>query len=179
MEEEIWKDIDGFSGYYQISNFGRVKSRDRFLIRKDGKRLPISETILKPMINRFGYYKVRLYGQSFTRTKYIHVLVAEAFLEKPKDGVYLVCHNDGDKLNNHVDNLRYGTKADNYKDMVKHGVAYLGEATKSNKLTETQIKEIRLNPNHLTQNELATLYNVSQQQISRIIRKENWKWMEE
>jgi hypothetical protein len=92
MKKEIWKDIPGYVGLYQVSNWGNVKSLKR------GK-----EHILKPVIHMKGYYRVRFNFKNYS----IHQLVAMAFLNHKPDGTMklVVNHIDGDKLNNYVDNL--------------------------------------------------------------------------
>ena len=98
--EEIWKDIDGYEGLYQVSNLGRVKS---FNYNRTGK-----EMNLKPVntCNGFGYLYVNLNKNGKTRLFYIHRLVAKAFLENP-DHKSDVNHKDENKTNNCVENLEW------------------------------------------------------------------------
>lgn len=95
--EEIWKDIEGYNGKYQVSNLGRVKS------------LKGSEKILKPRVSNTGYKYVNLCIQGKSKTLKIHRLVAQAFLPNP-EGLPQVNHKDEDKLNNNVDNLEWCTR---------------------------------------------------------------------
>ena len=101
---EIWKDIDGYEGLYQVSNLGNVKSLN---YRHTGK-----ERILKPGNNGLGYLQVNLCKNRKTRHFTIHRLVAKAFLENP-DNKSDVNHKDEDKTNNCVDNLEWMTRKDN------------------------------------------------------------------
>ena len=101
---EIWKDIDGYEGLYQVSNLGRVKSLN---YRRTGK-----EQNLKPRNNVLGYLKVILCKNGKTKPFTIHRLVAKAFLENP-DNKSDVNHKDEDKTNNCVDNLEWMTRKDN------------------------------------------------------------------
>ena len=98
---EIWRDIDGYKGLYQISNKGRVKSL------KWGK-----ERILRPGIDTWGYYFVILYNDSVSKPFKLHRLVAQAFIpnlyNKPQ-----VNHKDENKLNNCVYNLEWVTANEN------------------------------------------------------------------
>ena len=112
-KEEIWKDIKGFEGLYQVSNMGRVKSLERVTIRKDGKKLPVEERILKPETERTGYLRVQLYDSSGkTKRIKVHRLVCEAFHENPKKKP-CVNHIDENKANNAASNLEWCTVAEN------------------------------------------------------------------
>ena len=99
--DEIWRDIEGYKGLYQISNKGHVKSL------KWGK-----ERILRPMINTSGYYCIILCNDSVKKAFQLHRLVAQAFIpnlyNKPQ-----VNHLDENKLNNCVDNLEWATAKEN------------------------------------------------------------------
>lgn len=106
--EEIWKDVRGFEGLYQISNFGRVRSLDR--IDSMG-RLHLGQ-ILKITDNSHGYKKVTLCKNSVHTNKYIHRLVAEAFISNPNN-LSEVNHKDEDKSNNSIDNLEWVSHRDN------------------------------------------------------------------
>ena len=92
---EVWKDIEGYEGLYQVSNWGRVKSL------KFGK-----ERILKPEKNRNGYLVVNLYKNGKRKHFKIHRLVAEAFVSNP-DNLPCVNHADEDKTNNFYGNLEF------------------------------------------------------------------------
>ena len=111
MEKEVWKDIDGFEGFYQVSSFGRVKSKQRTIIRKDGKPLNLNERILKPGTAR-GYLVVALHDGSNRKDISVHRLVASAFVPNP-NCKNQVNHKDEDKTNNHYLNLEWVTQREN------------------------------------------------------------------
>lgn len=101
MNKEIWKDISGYEGLYQVSNLGRVKSL--------GNRSNHKKPMIKSLQNRNGYYSITLYKNSKTKTTGVHRLVAEAFIPNP-DNLPEVNHKDENKLNNRVDNLEWCNK---------------------------------------------------------------------
>lgn len=110
---EIWKDIKGYEGLYQISNLGRIKSLKREVDCGKGERI-LEERVLKNMINIHGYYYIHLRKEKRKHAKTIHRLVAEAFIDN-KANLPVVNHIDGNKLNNSVQNLEWCTYSENSK----------------------------------------------------------------
>jgi len=107
---EIWKDIIGYKGFYQISNLGQIKSLDK--ISSIGRK--VKGKILKLQINSSGYYSISLCKDNKVSTKMIHQLVAIAFLKHNPNGLNLVVnHIDFNKLNNSVSNLEIITNREN------------------------------------------------------------------
>lgn len=101
---EVWKDIDGFVGLYQISNHGRIKS-----FRESTKFYGQTEHLLSPTVTPNGYETVTLYTGPSGRHKFlVHRLVAQAFIPNPNH-YEAVNHKDENKRNNHVDNLEWCT----------------------------------------------------------------------
>lgn len=120
---ELWKNIEGYEGKYQISNNGNVKS---LIDNKGNKR----ELIRKPRIAKNGYYYVNLFIGSKAKSKKIHRLVAEHFIDNP-DNKPCVNHIDGNKLNNNVDNLEWCTFSENSKHAVEHGLMIMPKGVKN------------------------------------------------
>ena len=154
MTEEIWRDISGYEGHYQVSNFGRVKS-----FHKGGR-------ILKPGLV-LGYLKVSLNSGGKVAQRKVHRLVAEAFIPNP-NGKPEVNHIDGNPRNNHVDNLEWCTQLENIRHAYATGLIPQGEDRKQAKLTNAQVVYIRENPDGLTNMELATKFAVCHQLISQV-----------
>ena len=112
MKGEIWKDVVGFEDKYQISNYGRLKSKKRIVPTWNGHKT-IEEKILKVGITN-GYYKHTYLGL-------IHRLVARAFIPT-NDYSLIVNHIDGNKLNNNVNNLEWCTPKQNVEHAVRTGL---------------------------------------------------------
>ena len=106
---EIWKDIKGYEGLYQVSNLGNVKSLPRLLIYSDGQRHYYKEKILRCIKKPSGYCFVNLYKDNVSKHKHIHRLVAEAFIPNP-DNLPVINHKDKNPLNNRADNLEWCTQ---------------------------------------------------------------------
>ena len=110
---EMWKDIKGYEGLYQISNLGRVKSLPRNITHSYNTidnyyEQGFQGRFLKPNKKENGYLEFSLYKNKQRKHKYIHRLVAEAFIPNP-DNLPQVNHTDEDKENNCVNNLEWCT----------------------------------------------------------------------
>ena len=99
--EEIWKDIVGYEGLYQVSNCGRVKSLSRYMNNKNGGKSLLKERILKSAYTKKGYLRVGLCKYSKTKPFSVHRLVAQAFIPNPNN-LPQVNHKDENKENNFV-----------------------------------------------------------------------------
>lgn len=117
---EIWKDIKGYEGLYQVSNLGRIKSLKRKCKSKHEKRT-VKEKIRKLAINRQGYYTVVLSKKGNNTSFRVNRLVAETFISNKKTKVY-VNHINCDKLDNNVDNLEWCTARENIQHAVKNNL---------------------------------------------------------
>ena len=104
--EEIWKDIPGYEGRYQISNFGRVKSFLHVGVRNTVKRIDENSHFIKSVHDAYGYCQVRLRKNDNGTTRKVHRLVADAFIPNP-NGLKEINHKDENKDNNRVDNLEW------------------------------------------------------------------------
>ena len=105
MQNEIWKDISEFSGYYQVSNCGRVRRIADYSNQSKSWKLK-EPKILKPRLHSNGYLRVMLSINGKHYDRYIHRLEAKEFLDNPND-YNEINHIDGDKTNNQLKNIEW------------------------------------------------------------------------
>ena len=125
--KEIFKNVPGYEGIYQVSNLGNVKSLSREIV--NGKSIYISkDKILKSGFDKDGYCLVVLYKNKKRETKRIHQLVAMAFLGHKPNGVEnIVDHIDNKKNNNNLNNLQIiSNRLNNSKDKKNATSKYIG-----------------------------------------------------
>ena len=134
---EIWKDVPGYVGLYQISNYGRVKSvfRNEICGNMNRKR---NEKILKPSLRK-RYYFVSLSKNGIKYNAVIHRLVAAAFIPNPENKP-CIDHIDGNRANNHADNLRWVTVKENQNNPITKS-KWIGK--KANPHHEKAVEQIK------------------------------------
>jgi hypothetical protein len=158
---EEWRPVEGYE-HYQVSNLGRIRS---------------ARGILKSSIHASGYTRVGLFKDGVQKKKFLHVLVAAAFLG-PKPKGMQVCHSPGSKRSDcELSKLRYGTCAENVADRWIDGTMqpYLGEGNPASKLTADNVQEIRKLRGVVFQHDLAKRFGVSRHLISAVHRKLVWR----
>lgn len=128
MEQEIWKDVLGYEGFYQISNMGSIRSLDRVSIGKNGVKYIRKGRVLKFGMTKFGYYIVVLHKNLNQRTFTVHKLMAINFLNHiPCGHKEVVNHKDFDRLNNKISNLEITSQRENTnKKHIKSSSKFVG-----------------------------------------------------
>lgn len=122
MEEEIWKDIEGYEGLYQVSNMGRVKSLSRKIKRKGNYLYESKDHILRFGQIKANWYKyVVLSNNKIKKTISVHRLVAIAFIPNPENK-RTVNHKDGNKENNYMSNLEWATDSEQTIHAISNGL---------------------------------------------------------
>ena len=169
---EIWKPIQGYEEYYEVSSEGNVRSKDR--IRANG--IPIKGKQLKPNVLKDGYAQVTLVVNGKPKCMKIHRLVAIAFIENPENKPQ-VNHKNGIRNDNRVENLEWVTISENHRHAFavlgkKAAKYWLGKPSVNRKLTKEQIESIISDSR--SQIVIAKDYGVCQQTISNIKQKKHY-----
>ena len=110
--EEQWRDVPGYEGIYEVSSFGKVRTKEGKITESNHHGLRLWKSRILKQKNSKGYKKVSLYKNKRRRDLYVHRLVAMAFLRKPR-GKDLVNHIDGRTTNNRADNLEWCNHKEN------------------------------------------------------------------
>ena len=119
--KEQWRDVVGYSGYYEVSNLGRVRSVDRIITSTGRSSQTLKGRILKTYLRgTYGYASVNMSKDGVVQCLYVHRLVAEAFIG-PCPQNYQVRHGSKGKNNNSVTNLCYGTPSEDGLDKRRDG----------------------------------------------------------
>jgi hypothetical protein len=154
-----WAPIHGFESLYEISFSGQVRSTKGYS--------------LSPWRNRNGYWMISLSGRGRRTHRYIHRLMLESFIGPAPSRRHTACHNDGDKSNNHLSNLRWDTRLANHLDKKRHGTFQAGENHGMAKLSEADVAAIRASSTPGV--ELAARFGVTPTTISHIRRGRTWR----
>src|SRR5690625_4481364 len=172
--KEIWRDIPGHSGYYQVSDLGKVRSFKKRGAAKGKLKVPF---LLKPSKNNKGYLRVRLWANHKYERHFIHRLVAMIFIPIP-EGKHVVNHKNRNREDNKVSKLEWCTYHENVRHAVQTGLMteQIGSGNHASRLTESDVIMIRrlYKTTNLSQKEVADKFGVSQMSVSKIIRRETW-----
>lgn len=162
MSEEQWRQIVDWPAY-EVSSLGRVRRGDR---------------VKAHYLDRKGYRKVKLWSGPESKAFLVHRLVATCFIGPIPEG-HVCRHLSGDKSDNTVGNLAYGTPSQNEADKKSHGTDGTGERHPAAKLTAAQVIEIRSTFKPYCRNfggvALARKHGVSQPIISAIVCRRIWR----
>lgn len=115
--KEIWKDIEGYEGYYQVSNKARVRSLDREVRHSVNSTQTVKGMILKQQVNVDGYMVISLWKKSKLKGLRVHRLMAQAFIPNPHNKLE-INHKNGVKDDNRMENLEWSTSTENNRHRV-------------------------------------------------------------
>lgn len=173
MNEEIWKDIIGYEGYYQVSNLGNVRSLDRIVSfqwrGREQSRLWKGQP-LKLKLNEYGYFCAHIRKGQEDKQDYVtvHILVARAFVENTENKP-TVNHKDGVKTNNNFENLEWATQKEQIDHAIEKGLVKLRGNTIYSKEFKQEVKDYFDN-NKISIKKLGKLFGISERTAGRISR---------
>jgi hypothetical protein len=167
---EIWKDIIGYEGLYQVSNKGRIKS-----FPKKGHK---EDLILSLILTDKGYYRVGIRKDKNKIMFHVHRLVGAAFIPNPENKPE-INHIDGNPLNNCVENLEWCTRSENSIHSYKTGlqISQKGEQHGRSKLKDWEVKQIReiYSCGGIKMKDIGLKFGISRQSVYRIVNNKGWK----
>lgn len=170
--EEVWKPVTGYEGYYEVSDQGRVRSVDRTTTTALGHKRFYRGTAMATTVKN-GYPYITLYRSGKQRSFFVHRLVLIAFRGEAPDGME-ACHNDGDRSNPRIGNLRWDTRKNNHADKLEHGTVQHGEKNGFSRLTDDDVRKIRILVGLCTRAELAQAFGVAKATIEHVVRGKSW-----
>jgi hypothetical protein len=158
--------IEGYNSLYVIYENGEIYNM------RTGKKV-------KPYTNNVGYYRVGFYKDGKRIQKYLHRLLAEAFIPNLENKEF-INHIDGNPANNDLSNLEWCTRSENTLHAYKLGLNYTtpmyGEQNRNSILNNNIVLDIRKKYNSgIKQTEIAKNYNISRQIVNGIVKNKTWK----
>ena len=172
---EVWKDIVGYEGLYQVSSFGRVKSLDKLIKGKSGSLVPRKEKALRLDIDVDGYLIATLTKDNNSKKYKVHRLVAMNFIPNSFKKSQ-VNHIDNVRNNNKVSNLKWGTPSENSKHMRMCDRQAKGDKIGNSKLNEEKVTKIRdLISKKIPYKAIAKKFSVYPGTIQKIRSRTTWK----
>lgn len=171
---ESWKPVPKYSEFYEVSDHGRVRSLSRTL--RDGRSH--EGKVLEPWVGDTGYLEVCLSVHGERHTFRVHRLVVRAFVGPIPDGKE-VNHRDGNKLNNHVQNLEIVTVAENVEHARQNGLSddpprKIGTENGKAKLTPEKVRQIRALEGVIPYRVIGERFGVSKYTVCDVIQKRTW-----
>lgn len=170
IEYEIWKDINvingvDYTGYYRVSNFGRVKSLERTVKRRNGSLRTVKERIMVQTVFNKEYLKVGLSKYGKVKNMPVHRLVAIAFIPNPLNKPQ-INHIDSNPSNNHVNNLEWVTPKENMRHAIEFG-------NMNGILKKDTADVIKLYKNGRSAQQISKIYKVGAKTITGVLKRNN------
>ncbi len=167
--DEVWRPVVGFESRYEVSSLGRVRS----LYSSRGPRK--TPRVRKEWVGTSGYPLITFSVGGVFSTHLIHRLVLSAFEGRCPEG-YEACHRDDVKTNNCLENLYWGSKADQISDARRNRTLRCGSRINTAKITEDIVRDIRERfANGETQASIRKHYGISRMIVHQVVRRKTWK----
>ena len=174
MPHEEWLPVVGYEGLYEVSSLGNIRSLDRYCLGRDGRSELHRGKVLSACPGKRGYVVVALRGYGHIRRRSAHSIVAEAFLGRRPKGCD-VLHLNGIRTDNRVENLRYGSRAENLHQTYEYG----GKAGPG-KLSTDDVQSIRkMLRQGASPRAIADEYGVNNAAVYHIRNKTTFGWLRE
>jgi hypothetical protein len=169
---EQWRSIAGFYGFYEVSDLGRVRSLDRIVPRGNHTKT-IRGVVLRPGPMR-GYLFVNIARDGEVKNRKIHHLVLETFIGPCPEG-HECRHHNGNRADNRLENLSWGTPMQNNEDKTRHGSHPVGERNGSAKLNVEKVLAIRSAvASGRTYKDVASEFGINHHYVGRIVKGTSW-----
>ncbi len=165
---EVWKNVDGYVGVYQVSSFGRVRSLDRMRFGRGGALVPLYGKIMKQKTSKYGYKVIHLRRDEKVSHPSIHRLVAIAFIPVV-EGKETVNHKDGNKENNNVANLEWATNSEQMTHAVNSGLVEIRGTPKFSKEFKQKVHDY-YHSNQISVSNLADMFGISNRTAGRVVK---------
>ena len=170
---ERWQKLVVGDGAYEVSDLGRIRGVSRLDTR--GRRRAGKLLTNARMNGR--YMRVRLRARGCTEDLFVHRLVLEAFVGPRPSGMQ-ACHNDGDRRNNSLANLRWDTARNNSRDKIRHGTIARGERNGFARLTESRVHCMRsLVALGVGPKVLSEAFGICTNHVRSVVRRQLWAWL--
>jgi len=179
MSKVIWKKVSGFGGLYRVSNTGVVKKIPYLRGNRWGGLTQVKENILKEKLDEDGYKRVCLINGKERKDFFVHRLVAQTFIDNPKNKP-CVNHIDSVRDNNNLSNLEWVT----HKENVWHGINFghdtrKGEGNGNSKLKELRVFRIKRlikgNPEKYTRKYISKTFGINIGTVNNIAKNRTWR----
>ncbi len=170
MAREVWTDIPGYEGLYQLSNLDKVRSLTRRIHDSLGHKYTLKGKEKKLSLSNGRYLVVLLHKKGKAKTLGLHVLKLLTYVGPCPEGME-ACHNDGNCLNNNLGNLRWDTPTSNQRDRRKHGTSCKGFVGHTYKLRGKSEEIVEQFLAGATTADLAKKYSVTSISIGYYIKK--------
>ena len=170
--EAEWLPVPGFSAY-EVSTAGQVRSHYRYWHR--GCRIVRRTRLLSPKVGKHGYQELTLCTEVRHHSRLVHLLVLEAFRGVRPSDMY-ARHLNGNRLDNRLENLVWGTHLQNEQDKKRHGTLLSGSLHPRAKIDEAKAREMhRLRRNRLTLKAIGERFGVSADCVGSIMHGRTWR----
>jgi len=170
MKNEEWKDIPYYSGFYQVSCKGRIKSLTRTVVSSNGKKYVIMGKAISPYKTKHGYLAFKVNKNGKRKGMYVHRAVLLAFTKEEGEQVN---HIDGIKTNNNIENLEWVTASENYNHALVNGLRKYAYGKKIDDMSVLTMKT--LSGCGYKYSQIAKFFPITKESVANCCKGVTWK----